>query len=124
MLPKKITFYNDITRDIAFVEKVVLCYKCKTRHILGEICPIATPTLGNSGLPLTEQRDLPQENQLSDQSVPSGEINPSDIPRENKVAVAENSFVRVSLEGRSDSGSGSESDSTSTSDCNLSSIFF
>ena len=48
--------------------------------------------------------------------MPSGEINPSDIPRENKVVMMEKACVRASLEGRSDRGFGSESDLTST--CN------
>ena len=44
-------------------------------------------TLENSGFSLTKQCDTPQENWLSEHPVLSGEINPSDIPRENKVVV-------------------------------------
>ena len=75
------------------------------------------PTLENSGFFLTEQCDTPEENWLSEESAPSGEINPSDIPRENKVAVVRLwwNCVGASLEGRSDTGSGSELDLTSTS---------
>ena len=90
-LSRKFTFYDGITRDILFMEKVVLCYKCKTRDILGENCLIATPTLEDSGFPLTEQCDPPQENQLSEH-VPSGEINASD-PRENMEEVVENGVL-------------------------------
>ena len=54
MLPKKVTIHDAITRDILLAEKVVLFYKRKTCHILGENSPIATPTLEISGFPLTE----------------------------------------------------------------------
>ena len=46
ILPRKITFHGRIQRDVLFAEKVVLCYRCKTRHMLGENCPVATPTGG------------------------------------------------------------------------------
>ena len=61
------------------------------------------------------QCDTLQEDKLSGHSVPSGDINPSDIPQENKVAVTW-TCEWASLEGGSDAGSGFESDSTSPSD--------
>ena len=77
------------------------------------------PTLENSSFSLTEQSDTPQENWLSEHPVLSGEINPSDIPRENKVVVVRLWWKKLvygaSREGRSDTGSGSELDLTSTS---------
>ena len=76
------------------------------------------------GPSLTEQCDPPQENQLSEHSMSSSEINPSDIPRENKVAVVENTFVGVILGGKTWLGSGSESDSTSASDSKSDLILF
>ena len=36
--------------------------------------------------------------------MPSGKINPSDIPRENKVVMVEKACVGASLEERSDTG--------------------
>ena len=36
----------------------------------------------------------------------SGKINPSDIPKENKVVMVENACVEASLERRSDTGAG------------------
>ena len=39
MLPRKIIFDDSITRGVLFAEKVVLCYRCKPQHILGETCP-------------------------------------------------------------------------------------
>ena len=39
ILPREISFHGSIQK-----EKVVLCYRCKTWHILGENCPEAAPT--------------------------------------------------------------------------------
>ena len=69
--------------------------------------PYSQPTLEISGFSLIEQCDPLQENQLSEHSMPSGEINLSDIPQEKKALAA-------SLEGRSDTSSGFESDLTLT----------
>ena len=52
ILPRKITFHGSIQRDVLFAEKVVLCYRCKTRHMLGENCPVATPTTEDSSMSL------------------------------------------------------------------------
>ena len=56
--------------------------------------------------------------------MPSGKINPSDIPRENKVVMVEKASVEASLEERSDTGAGSwsESDLTSTSNSESASL--
>ena len=43
-------------------KKEVIYYRCKTRHMLGENCPVATPTTEDSGMPLNEQSDTPGEN--------------------------------------------------------------
>ena len=60
----------------------------------------------------------------SEHSVSSGKINPSDIPRENKVVMVENACVDASLERRSDTGAGtwSESDLTSASNSKSASL--
>ena len=55
ILPGKISFHGRVRRDVLFAEKVVLCYRCKTRHMLGENCPVATPTSEDSSMSLTEQ---------------------------------------------------------------------
>ena len=57
ILPRKISFHGRIQRDVLFAEKVVLCYRCKTRHMLGENCPVVTPTTEDSGMSLAEQSD-------------------------------------------------------------------
>ena len=50
ILPRKISFHGRIQRDVLFAEKVVLCYRCKTRHMLGENCPVVTPTTEDSSM--------------------------------------------------------------------------
>ena len=62
ILPRKISFHGRIQRDVLFAEKVVLCYRCKTRHMLGENCPVATPTTEDSTMSLVEQNGTPGEN--------------------------------------------------------------
>ena len=57
ILPRKITFHGRIQRDVLFAEKVVLCCRCKTRHMLGENCPVATPTAEDSDMSFAEQSD-------------------------------------------------------------------
>ena len=58
ILPRKICFHGGIQREVLFAEKVVLCYRCKTRHMLGENCPVATPTTEDSSMSLAEQSDI------------------------------------------------------------------
>ena len=60
-LPRKITFHGRIQRDVLFAEKVVLCYRCKTRHILGGNCPVVTPPTKDSNISLAEQSHIPGE---------------------------------------------------------------
>ena len=35
ILPRKIYFHGRVKRDVLFAEKVMLCYRCKTWHMLG-----------------------------------------------------------------------------------------
>ena len=39
VLPRRITFLDGISRDVLYKEKIVDCYRCDTRHALGECCP-------------------------------------------------------------------------------------
>ena len=57
ILPRKISFHGRIQRDVLFKEKVVLCYRCKTRYMIGENCPVATRVTEDSCMPLNEQSD-------------------------------------------------------------------
>ena len=61
ILPRKISFHGRIQRDVLFAENEVLRYRCKTRHMLGENCPLATPTTEDSSMSLNEQSDTPGE---------------------------------------------------------------
>ena len=61
ILPRIITFHGRIQRDVLFAEKVVLCYRCKTRQMLVENCPVVSPTTKDSSMSLAEQSDIPGE---------------------------------------------------------------
>ena len=64
ILPRKVSSHGSIQK-----EKVVLCYRCKTRQMLSESCPEASPTLSppppeDSGISLFEQSGTPRENRV------------------------------------------------------------
>ena len=61
VLPTKIYFFGGASKDVLFAEKVVQCYRCKTRHMLGENCPVATPTPEGSSMSHSEQSETPQD---------------------------------------------------------------
>ena len=115
MLPCKITFHDGITRVVLFAEKVCAEPQMQSSSHTWRELPYSQPTLENSGSCLNEQCDPLQGDRLSEHSVPSGEIIPSDIPRENKVVMGGKACVGASLEGILDRGFGSESHLTSTS---------
>ena len=77
ILPRKISFHGRSQRDVPFGEKEVLCYSCKTRHMLDENCPVATPTTEDSGMSLNEQSDTPGENLAPVRPESSVETQPS-----------------------------------------------
>ena len=113
ILPRKICFHGRIQRDVLFAEKVVLCYRCKTRHMLGENYPVATPTIEDSSMPLNEESDIPGENVAPVQPKPSVETQSSAESQQTS------SPTRVEArEGDSSltEGSGSDSDSGSSSE--------
>ena len=53
ILPRKISFHGSIQK-----EKVVLRYRVKTRHMLGESCPETTPTPEDSGMSFNEESGI------------------------------------------------------------------
>ena len=116
ILPKKISFYGNIQRDVLFAEKVVLCYRCKTRHMLGENCPVATPTNEDSAISLNKQSDTLSQNQMSIQPDPSAEILPCAESLQQPSTPAEDVAGGDHSEESSDSDSDSVSDSGSCSD--------
>ena len=77
ILPRKISFHGRIQRDVLFAEKEVLRYRYKTRHTLGQNCPVATPTTEESGMSLKEQSDTPGENLAPVRPESSVETQPS-----------------------------------------------
>ena len=56
ILPSKISFHGSIQK-----EKVVLRYKCKTRHMLCESCREVTPTPEDSVMAFIEQSGTPRQ---------------------------------------------------------------
>ena len=76
ILPRKISFHGNIQRDVLFAEKVVLCYRCKTRHMLGKNCPVITPTQKDSRMSFTERSATPSRNPSPRQLDRSAEILP------------------------------------------------
>ena len=74
ILPRKISLHGSIQRNVLFAEYLVLRYRCKTRHMLGENCSVATPTPEDSGMPFTEQSGTPPPYQNPVQLDPSAEL--------------------------------------------------
>ena len=77
ILSRKISFHGRIQSDVLFGEKEVLCYKYKTQHMLGENCPVATPTAEDSGMSLNEQSNTPGKNLAPVRPESSVEAQPS-----------------------------------------------
>ena len=61
ILPEKISFQGGVSGDVLFAEKVVLCYRCKTRHMLDGDCPVAPPTPEGSDMSCSEQNETSQD---------------------------------------------------------------
>ena len=74
ILPRKISLHGSIQRNVLFAEYVVLRYRCKTRHMLGENYSVATPTPEDSGMSFTEQSGTPPPYQIPVQLDPSAEL--------------------------------------------------
>ena len=115
ILPRKISFHGRIQRDVLFAEKVVLCYRCKTRHMLGENCPVVTPTTKDPSMSLPEQSGATVEGAAPVQQESSVEIQPSAESQQASSPISEGAEEGDSSE-EDGSGSGSDSGSTSESD--------
>ena len=115
ILPRKITFHGRIQRDVLFAEKVVLCYRCKTRHMLGENCPVVTPAQEDSSMSLPEQSGATVGGAVPVQQESSVEIQPLAESQQASSPISEEAEEGDSS-GEDGSGSGSESGSTSESD--------
>ena len=113
ILPRKITFHGRIQRDVLFPEKVVLCYRCKTRHMLGENCPVATPTTEDSSMSLAEQSGATIEGAAPVQPESSVKTQPSAGSQQTSSPIQEEAEEGDSS---TEDGSGSDSDSDSSSE--------
>ena len=119
ILPRKISFHGNIQRDVLFAKKVVLCYRCKTRHMLGKNCPVITPTQKDSRMSFTERSATPSRNPSPRQLDHSAEILPC-VESLQQPSTPTKDVVRGDHSGEvSDSDSDSESDSESCSDSDL-----
>ena len=115
ILPRKITFHGRIQRDVLFAEKVVLCYRCKTRHMLGENCPVVTPAQEDSSMSSPEQSGVTVGGAALVQQESSNEIQSSTESQQASSPICGEDEEGVSS-GEDGSTSGSDSDSTSESD--------
>ena len=100
ILPGKISFQGGVSRDVLFAAKVVLCYRCKTRHMLGENCPVASPIPEGSDISCSEQNETSQD--------------PPSAGSQQKSSVSEERSDGCS--SAEESGDDSSSESTSTSE--------
>ena len=108
ILPRKIYFHGSIPK-----EKVVLHYRYKTWHMLGESCPEATPTPEDSGMSFIEQSGTPRWNLAPVEPECFVEICPSTKSQQKNSPLMEEagrkSFLMEGTSSNSDSRSGSES---------------
>ena len=112
ILPTKIAFHGGVGRDVLFAEKVVLYYRCKTRHMLGENCPVVSPTPEGSDMSYTEQSETPRDNKSAEKADPSVENQPSAGSGQEMSSIEE----RIDGDDSSTDGTGDDSDSESTSE--------
>ena len=89
MLPRQLTFHDNITKGDLFMEKVLMCYECRTRHMLDENCPAVTPTTEDLDMSTSEQYTTPQESMSPEQSEPSVKTSPSDDSRQDSSTLVE-----------------------------------
>ena len=123
ILPRKITFHGSIKRDVLFAERVVRCYRCKTRHMLGENCPAATPFMEDSDMSLTEQSDNVDGGAVTAQPEPSVETQlPTESLRKPSPIQEEDEEGDSSMESESGSDSDSGSDSSEEDESDLESL--
>ena len=107
ILPRKIAFHGCVSRDVLFAEKVVLSYRCKTRHMLGENCPVVSPTSEDFDMSYTEQSETPRDNKTPEKTDSSVGNQPPAESRQESSSVEE----ELGEDGSSTDGTGGDSDS-------------
>ena len=110
ILPRKIAFHGGVSRDAIFAKNVVLCYKCKTRHMLGVNCPVVSPTPEGSDMSCTEQSETPRDSKTPEKDDPSVKNQPSVESRQEMSSIEE----RTDGEDSWTDGTGNDSDSDSS----------
>ena len=91
-MPRKIIFSNGVSRDVLYKGKIVNCYRCNTRHGLGDDC---AEVIGNeSGVPLPEQN-----NSSRDLTLP----HPVEISATNEACTVVNDHRQAEVESNNDS---------------------
>ena len=88
ILPRKISFPDSVKKDVLSAEKVVPCYRCKTRHMLGENCPVASSTLDDPAMSFSVQSDA-LVNQTSLESETNVELCPSGKSQQDTSTLSE-----------------------------------
>ena len=112
ILSRKITFHGGIRWDVLFAEKVVLCYRCKTRHMLGENSPVVSPTPEGSDISNIEQSEAPRDSLAPEKPDSSVETQSSAESQQESPPVEE----KTDGENPSTEGTGADSDSGSASE--------
>ena len=110
-LPRKISFYGRVRRDVLFAEKVVLCYRCKTRHMLGESCPVVAPTSEDFDMSNIEQSEPPRD-KLTPEKPDSSVVSQSSTETRGGLSTIEEKTGEDDS-STEESGTGSDSGSTS-----------
>ena len=113
VLPRKVTFHDGISRDVLYKGKLVNCYRCNTRHGLGEGCtevvgkepdedlqeqlnsprdptppPGGTPATDDTSTVVDEHREIETESNhesVPNQSDPEAEISDSPSLEEGEI---------------------------------------
>ena len=111
ILPRKITFHGGVRRDVLFAEKVVLCYRCKTRHMLGESCPVVAPTSEDFDMPNIEQSEPPRD-KLTPEKPNSSVVSQSSTETRGELSTIEEKTGEDDS-STEESGTGSDSGPTS-----------
>ena len=64
-------YLSIVTRNVLFIQKVVLPYRCKTQHMFGKNCPVVMPIPEDSSMSIMEQSSISLLNQNYVQPYPT-----------------------------------------------------
>ena len=109
-LPRRITFSDGVSRDVLYRGKIVNCYRCNTRHGLGDDC--ARVVGSDTDVPLPEQSSPPRD------PTPL----PNEISATDETSTVVDEHQKDQVESRNDphpSPNDHESDSQVSGSCSL-----